>query len=360
MTRVSEITEHWFGLCRKAPTFRTAPASLTAPPETMLADRPDSSGSGRIRLGVNIAAASLKTMVKNRYLLGFSLLTGLAMFFLIVAKVWDVQQFDNTLPFLVTISSGNASIVFDPWLFVVELICLSCFIFMLADRVIHRMGEQENTTIMIHEGFTGAVTYAAPLALLSNGMALIATMAFGILSGIEFFGDIVINIQMLIIGIPDAYIPYGDVMAFFYSFSLLFINTVLFLVALCLVPVIARKKTGPGPALAGLISLIRRTWCEILGCILVYGTIALLVAAVALVIGNLPQLLFHGYSYHATVLTHPLMMVVYYGFILACFILMAAVFTAAGVASENLYPAKKSAGISGIPEGSLKKPEHAS
>jgi hypothetical protein len=67
----------------------------------MFADRPDSSGSGRIRLGVNIAAASLKTMVRNRHLLVFSFLSGLAMFFLIVAKVWDVQQFDETLPLLI-------------------------------------------------------------------------------------------------------------------------------------------------------------------------------------------------------------------------------------------------------------------
>lgn len=360
MTPVSETAEHWLGLCRKPPTFRTAPALLTAQQEIMLADRPDSSGSGRIRMGVSIAAASLKTIIRNRDLLVFALLSGLAMFFFIVAKVWDVQQFDETLPGLITIPFGNSLIVFDPWLFLVELICLSCFAILLASLVLQRNRNEVKKTVTFSEGFAGARTHIGPLAVLSLAMALIATIAFGIISETGFFGDIVMSIQMAIIWIPDAYIPYGDVMAFFYSFILLDINTVLFLFALCLVPGIVLKKTGPVPAPAGLVSLIRRTWREMLGCILVYGTIVLIVAAAALVIGQLPQLLYQGYSYHATVLTHPLMIVVYYGFILACSIIMAAGFTAAGVAIADLYHVGKSNGISGIPEGSLKKPEHAS
>jgi len=360
MARVSEIAEHWFGLCRKPPMFRTAPAFLTVPPETMLADRPDSSGSGRIRHGVSIATGSLKTMVRNRYLLGFSFLAGLMMFFLIVAKVWDVQQFNETLPLLITIPCGTSFIVFDPWFFLVELICLFCFTILLAGLVLQRNGNEVKKTVTFREGFAGAFTDIGPLFVMSLAMALIATLAFGIISGIEFFGDIVMLIQMAIIWIPDAYIPYGDVMAFLYSFILLDINTVLVLFALWLVPVIVLKKTGPVHARGRSITLIQRTWREMLGCILVYGTIIVGVTAVALVIGQLPQLLYQGYSYHATVLTHPLMIVVYYGFILACAIIMAAGFTAAGVAIADLYHVGKSDGISGMPEGNLKKPEHAS
>ena len=359
MTGISKTAEHWFGLCPKAPPFRTAPALLTAPPETMVADRPDNSGSGRIQRGVSIAAASLKTIVRNRNLLVFSFLSGLAMFFLIVAKVWDVQQFDETLPLLITIPFGTSFIVFDPWFFLVELICLSCFTILLAGLVLQRNGNEVKKTVTFSEGFAGAGTHIGPLAVMSLALALIATMAFGIISGIEFFGDIVMLIQMAIIWIPNAYIPYGDVMAFFYSFLLLDINTVLFLFAICLVPLIVLKKTGPVPAPGGLISLVRRTWREILGCIIVYGTIIAGVIAVALVIGQLPQQLYQGYSYHATVLTHPLMIVVYYGFILACSIIMAAGFTAAGVAVADLYHVGRSNGMSGIPGGSLKKPEPA-
>jgi hypothetical protein len=360
MTRVSEIADHWFGLCRKPPAFRTAPALPVARQEILLGDRPDSSGSGRIRLGVSIAAASLKTIVKNRNLLIFALLSGLAMFIFIVAKVWDVQQFDETLPGLITIPWNNSLIVFDPWLFLVELICLSCFAILLAGLVLQRDGNEGKKTVTFSEGFAGARTHIGQLALLSLAMALIATIAFGIIAKTGFFGDIVMRHQMAIIRIPDAYIPYGDVMAFFYSFLLLDINTVLFFLALCLVPVIVLKKPGPGPAPVAMISLLWRTGREILGCILVYGTIVLGVAAAALVVGQLPQLLFQGYSYHATVLTLPLMVVVYYGFILACSIIMAAGFTAAGVAGAKLYRVGTGSGTAGLPEANLKKPEHAS
>lgn len=337
MTAIPEITGYWFGLCRKQPAFRTAPALLTAQQEIILANRPDSSGSGRIRLGASIAADSIRTIIRNRNLLVFSLLSGLAMFFTILAKVWDVQQFDETLPGLITIPFNSSLIVFDPWLFLVEVICQSCFVILLAGLFLQRNGNEGEKTVTFREGFAGAHTHIAPLAILSLAMALIATIAFGVISGIDFFGDIVMRTQMAIIWIPHAYIPYGDVMAFFYSFLLLDINTALFLFTLCLVPGIVLKKTGPVPAPAGRISVIRRTWREILGCILVYGTLVLGVAAAALVVGQLPDLLYQGYSYHATVLTHPLMAVVYYGFILACSIFMAAGFTAAGVVCAKLY-----------------------
>jgi hypothetical protein len=360
MTGISDTAEYWFGLCRKPPAFRTAPALLTAQQEIMLGDRPGSSGSGRVRLGVSIAAASLKTIVRNRNLLVFALLSGLAMFFFIVAKVWDVQQFDETLPGLITIPWNTSLIVFDPWLFLVELICLSCFAILLAGLVLQRDGNEGKKTVTFREGCAGARTHIGPLAVLSLAMALIATIAFGIISGIEFLGDIVMSTQMAIICIPHAYIPYGDVMAFFYSFLILDINTVLFLFALCLVPGIVLKKTGPFPSPAGLISLVRRTWREILGCILVYGTIIVGVTAIALVVGQLPDILYQGYSYHATVLTHPLMAGVYYGFILACSIIMAAGFTAAGVAGAKIYRIGEFERISGRPEENMKKPEHAS
>jgi hypothetical protein len=54
------------------------------------------------------------------------------------------------------------------------------------------------------------------------------------------------------------------------------------------------------------------------------------------------------------------MTVACYGFLLTCFLLMAAGYTAAGVAISDLYHGGKSPGLSGIPEGSMKKPEHAS
>lgn len=338
LLRVSEIIYEWTGWCPNSPALRSAPSVLMVPPETMHADRPDGSGpagrSGSVRLGTHIAVDSLKMIVRNRYLLGLSLLSGLAMFFLIVAKMWDVQHFHDSLPFLITISSGSTSIVFDPWLFVVELICLSCFIFVLADRVLHRNGDRENTPVMVPEGFAGTVAYAAPLAILSNGMALIATIAFEILYNGEFFTDMIVAQILAVFWIPNTYIPYGDVMAFYITFILLFINIILFLAALWLVPAIVLKLRAGVPDHGGSMALIQKTWREVLGCILVGGTIVIGVIAIAFAVSQLPYML--HYENDPTASGHPFIMIVYYGFILACMVLMAAGFTAAGVAVEEL------------------------
>jgi hypothetical protein len=358
----SETIHGWLGWCPNTPALRTAPLVRTVPHETMHADRPGGSGpagrSGRVRLGISIATGSLKTMVRNRYLLGFSFFSGLVMFILLVAKVWDVQHWENTLPFDITLTFGNSPMVFDPWLFLAEAICLTCFTLVLAGLVLHR--NRGMTPVTIRGGFAGVGTHTVPLSILSIALALIATMVFAIVSQTGFFMDLVMYIQMAVIWIPNAYIPYGDVTVFFYSFILLFINIFLFLVALFLVPVIVLKTEGLVPALRGLITLITRTRSEILGSILVYGAIVLMVAFAALVIGHLPQMLFDGYSFHATVRTHPLMMVVDYGFILGCMILMAAGCTAAGVATADMFTIKKIDGMNGIPEDTGKTPEPAS
>jgi hypothetical protein len=350
------------GWCPNAPAMHTAPAVLMVAPETIHADRPDGSGpagrSGRVRFGVSIAAGSLKTMVRNRYLLGFSFLSGLVMFFLIMAEVGDLKHFNKTLPFQINIPLSNSFIVFDPWLFLVEMICLSSFTFLLAGLVLHRNGVKKPVTI--REGYTGVAAHAGPLAVLSIAMALIATIMFAIVFQSQFFVKIGGAIVSAFFWIPYDYVLDEISSTLQISFQILFINIIPFLVALCLVPVIVREKKGLVPALAGSITLIQRTWREILGCILVYGTIVLLVVAVALVIGKLPELLYDRGFYLSMYLGHLLMTVVYYGFILACLILMAAGFTSAGVAIANLYRVGKSDGISGIPEGDMKNPEPVS
>lgn len=356
MTSMSEITGYWCGLCRKAPMLRTAPALHTTPPETILADRPDSSGSGRIRQGISIATGSLKTMVRDRFLLGFSFLFGLVMFFLLVAKVWDVQNWENTLPFDVTLAFGNSYLVIDPWLFLIETIGIFCFTILLACVILRRDCDGSHEHVTLREGFFRARAYAGPLAIISLEFALIATVVFGIVYRTELFTDIIFGYFAPFFWIPSEYVPYGDVSAIYISFIIMFINICLFLISLWLVPVIVLKKRLI-PALAGSADLIKKIWHEMLGCILVYGTIVLGVAVVALVIGELPYLFYQGYD--SINRGHPLMMVVYYGFILACFVLMAASFSAAGVAIADLYQIGKSSGTSDISDGCLKKPEHA-
>jgi hypothetical protein len=347
------------GWCPNSPALRTAPAVLMARPETIHPGQPAGIGpADRVRLGVSIAAGSLKTTVRSRYLLGFSFLAGLMMFLLIVAKVWDVQNWWNTLPFHISIPVGNAFLVLDPWLFLIEMICLFCFTILLAGLILHRDANREHAPVTFREGFSGVRTHAGPLAVLSIELALIATAVFEIVYQSDFLTESIAGpIVTAFFWIPFEYVPYGDVSALYISSLILVINICLFLIALCLVPIIVPGNERLIPALAGLVNLIKKTLCEILGCILVYGTIVLGVACAAFMIGHLPEMLYQGYD--ATMRGHPFMMVVDYGFILTCLILMAACFTAAGVAITDLSRIGKSDGLSGIPKGSLKKPEAA-
>jgi len=361
MTQVSEIAEHWFGLCRKAPTFRTAPALITAPPETILADRPDSSGSERIRHGVSIAAGSLKAVIRNRHLLWFSLLPGILMTFLFALIYWTKGHVYYD-PFVIRVPLGDFIQWFDPRLLPILAFCLFCFTILMAGLILYRNADRSLSPLTLREGFAGGRAHAGTLASMSIALALAGTILIAVVSSdnLDFFANISFPLM-------DAFLPYHWFLPSSLEFTItilffgtiLFVNTIMFLALLYVVPVIVLENKGLGPALAGSVILIRRTWYEMLGCLLVYGTIIIGVTAVALVIGQLPQMIYQGYSYHATVLTHPLMTVIYYGFILACSIIMAAGFTAAGVAIADLYHVGKSNGISGMPEGKLKKPEHA-
>ena len=46
MTRVSEIAEHWFGLCRKPPVFHASRADIVNRPEPAHEGLPDGGGGG--------------------------------------------------------------------------------------------------------------------------------------------------------------------------------------------------------------------------------------------------------------------------------------------------------------------------
>jgi hypothetical protein len=147
----------------------------------------------------------------------------------------------------------------------------------------------------------------------------------------------------------------------FFAVEIMVINSLLFLAALYLVPAIVLDKKGLVQALAGSVTLLRRTWRELLGCTLVFGLIVIGVAAVALLIGQSPALLSHDYDFFISRSRGYLpMMVVCYGFIIACWALMAVGFTTAGVALADLYTHGKGNGISGTTEGDRKKPEPAS
>jgi hypothetical protein len=350
--RLSELIHAWMGWCPNAPAIHTAPSALVVTPGTIHPAEPGSSGpggsSGRVRSGIHIAMGSLKAMLRDRRLLWFSVLASLVMLFLIVVEEWTVAHIQSSMPFLIAIPVGNSFLmypflIFDTRLFLVELVCLSCFTILLAALVLYRNEKDTSPSITIRKAFAGVGAYAGPLATLSGMMALSGTLLYEIISQSQFFGKIVMTISMAVFYLPYAYyLPDTLSAAIFISVIIMFINIILFLVALYVVPVIVLEKKGLVPALAGSLSLMKKTWRELLGCAVIYSAIVLVVAAIALVIGQSPYLLNHDFDFFINMSRGQLMMMtVCFLFLTMCWVMMAAGFTAGGIAITDLYACGK-------------------
>lgn len=378
MRLLSEIADLWLGLCRKPPAIRTAPALIVLESETVQPLKPDGSGPagrpGRIRDGISIATASLKALVRDRRLLGFAFLTGLVMLFLILAEGWSHRYIDPAFPMTILIGGSsfyvsfqylwvgipfkNTHIIFYWGLFLIELVCLSGFILVLTGLLLYRNGNGGRTPVTFRQGLSVVRQSFGSLAALSLGMALIASFAYGYIFGNLFLGRI-IQFIMELFWIPYAYyapqnwalhsIYYS---AYFAAIEMMVINFLLFLAVLYLVPAIVLEKKGIIPALAGSITLFRRTWRELLGCLMVFAIIVLGIFAVGVLIGQTPNLFNHDYDFFLSPSRGYLpMMIACYGFIASCWVLMAVGFSAAGIATADLYRIGKSNGISGTFEG---------
>jgi hypothetical protein len=345
MRHVSEVIRGWLGWCPNAPVIQTAPADLAVPSATAHPAQPSSGGTdggqGRIRRGIGIATGSITIMVRNRHLLWFSLLAGIVILFLIVAEGWSVTHYSFIpLPYSIWIPFGDSSlIVFNLQLFLIEGICMSCFNPLLAGLILYRNRSNAKKPITIREALDRVNVHAGPLATLSVGLALVATVLFELASQSQIIGKMELGISLTLFHIPYAYyIPNAVFSALYFSFEIMVINIVLLLLALYVVPGIVLENKGLLPALAGSVTLMKKTWCEMLGCILVFGAIILLVVAVALVIGQSPLLLNHDYDFFLQISRGKILMtVVCYGFLLACGVLMAIGSTVMGIAIMELY-----------------------
>ncbi|MGD0079596.1 MAG: hypothetical protein ABSB80_02990 [Methanoregula sp.] len=355
--QISEVIRGYLGWCPNAPVMRTAPAVLVIPSVTVNPAQSDGGGAaggpGRIRRGISIATGSIKTLIRDKRLLWFSFLAGLVILFLVVAEGWNVTHYDSTLPARIFIPFGDSFFsVFDIRLFLIEGICLSCFTLLLAGLVFYRNGNGVKKPVTIREGFDGVNVNAGPLAALSVVMALAATILFEITSQSQVIGKIELGISLTLFHIPYAYyIPNEVFSALYFSFEIMVINIVLFAIALYVVPGIVLENKGLLPALAGSVTLVKKTWREMLGCILVLGAILIPVAAIALLIGQSALLLNHDYDFFLQVSRgQVLMTIVCYGFLLACGILMAVGSTATGIAIGALYASGRTNTVQPVPE----------
>jgi len=347
MTFPSAVKDCWFGLCRKAPVLHAVTAMMPGISVVSQSIQPSSgrnTGSpARIRRGISIAAESIRALFREMQLLWFPLLSGFVILFLVLAERWNLVHIDSSsaasglfsIPF-----SDPYLIVFDLRLFLIEAVCLSGFTLLLAVLVLFRSARKNDNPIAFRSAFSASLGYAGTLAALSVTMAFAATVLLEIAAQNQVTGTIVSVITRAMFWLPYAYYftPNGIFTTLFLSFQMMAANTVLFLIALYVVPVIVMENKGLFPALTGSARLMMRTLREILGCALVFGTIVLVVALLGLVIGQSPALLNYDYDFFLRESRgQVLMMVACYGFLLACGVLMALGSTVLGVAVTDLY-----------------------
>jgi hypothetical protein len=229
--------------------------------------------------------------------------------------------------------------VIDTRLLLIEMICFSCFTILLAGLVIYRTGNGVGRPHRIREAFTGIGARMGPLAALSVLMALSGTFLYEIISQSQFFGNIFMTFSMAVFYLPYAYYLSDPLSAAIYiSVKIMIVTIFLFLVALYVVPVIVVEQKGLVPSLTRSCAVMRGTWREILGCVVVFGAIILGIFAVALVIGQSPFLLDRDFDFFINMSRgQPLMMIFCFLFLTTIWLMMAAGFTAAGIAITDLY-----------------------
>jgi hypothetical protein len=283
MTRVTEIAEHWFGLCRKPPVLRASLADMVNLPEHAHEGLPDGSGGGlgAIRRGIGAALSGLRTLNRNRQLLWFTLLAVLvlagnticqgALFYI----NWIMP--DGIVPLVLC--------------FIIEFATLVCLVFLLAGLVLSIPSGKEGSASFF-AGIAGAKKYKKAVVLWS----LILALAGMLLDRIffypgGFFWPFSSFLLSLLIQFPFtlnlnpstfAEIPgYGGRSLLFWTYPYGFgealtfsaINLFLFILTAFVVPFIVLEQKTFRVAVVGSFALIRKTWIEAAACAAFLGVI---------------------------------------------------------------------------------------
>ena len=371
ITHFSDIIHEWMSWCPNAPTMRTAPELLVAQAETVYADRPEGSGSagrsGRVRLGVSIAAGSLETLAQNRQLLWFTLLAGLVLA-------------GNTI--------GYGALRYIDWImsdeivlrlvlrFLIEFATLFCLVFLLAGLVLSISSKKEGSASFFVE-LAGAKKYLKAIFLWYLVLALAGMLLHRIffypggffwpfssflLSTINQF-PFTLNLN------PSTFseIPgYGGRSLLFWTYPYGFedaltfsaINVFLFILTAFVVPFLVLEQKTLREAVVESFAMMKKTWVEVAACAVFLGVVVFGVFVTYLLVQGA-----HGMVTPPNLLYAPptdtwiALGLLYY---LVLFSIAFVVATVGGIATLNLYKIGKSNGISGKPEGNYQKPEPAS
>jgi hypothetical protein len=273
------------GWCPNAPTVRTVPAILIADTGAIQSLQPDGGpgGAGRIGRGFSFATGSIKTLVGNKRLLWFSLLAGLVIAFLFTGEF--ALRIFGTYP--------HPEMAYPVWLgltFALELVTVFSLNLLLAGLILRVSPDLARRSTTVHEVFFRVRSIFGWSVILS----VIGTALFILLS--QYSGPVFLSLFSLVTQFPLNFvlepslagpgpIASGWHAAFAAEAALLImiINVVLIALTLFVVPVILLEHKRLAGAVAESAALFRKTWAEILGCLLVFVLALLAISLVSVV-----------------------------------------------------------------------------
>ncbi len=295
MTGISEITEHWFGLCRKPPAVRTSQTCIGIPLGSVHGGLPSGGGggSGTVRRGIGAALSGMRILNRNRHLLWFTLLAGLVLAGNAICQ--------SVLPLIGWFLPPS---IFELFVrqFLIELATLFCLVFLLAGLFLSISSKKEGSASFFAE-LAGAKKYLKPIFLWSVILALAGMLLFIIFTYFVYspgwlpreflFLDIVRenNLLRMISQFPFNFTldprlfsqlpgeggrsllfgisPFGFIDTLIFSA----INLLLFVLTLFVVPLIVLDQKTLREAVVRSFALIRKTWDEVAACALFLGVI---------------------------------------------------------------------------------------
>jgi hypothetical protein len=367
MTRVSEIAEHWFGLCRKPPVFRASQRGIDNQPQPAYECRPDGDGgSGTIRRGIGAALSGMGTLNRNRQLLWFTLLAGLVLAGNTIGQGALRSIGRNMQPDIIVSYALEFFIAFAT---------LFCLVFLLAGLVLS-ISSKKTGTASFFEGLCGAKKFIKPIVLWSVVLALAGMLLFSI--WFYFFVWLPPEFRFLNIFGPFNFVTstitqfpfnwtldwnmfteipgYGgrSLLLWIYPFgfteTLIFSAITLFLLALTpfVVPLVVLEQKTIREAVVGSLAMMKKTWAEVAACALFLGVVVSGVFLTYLLIQAASGMV----SPYETVNFHPpdtwIALAIFYN--LALLTVAFVVATVGGIAVQHLYISAKSRQITGSPD----------
>jgi hypothetical protein len=288
-TQVSERIHKWMCWCPMAPDMRTASGELSTPRVTAKFLEPDggTGGPGRVYRGVRLAAGSTKFLAKNKRLLWFSFLTGLAILFMFVS-VFSLMVY-TSYPYPEINYPAFLTLVFA-----IQLVTLFFLYFLLAGIILNVSSGFSGKPVTVREGLLRTKVHLRAILDWSAMMAILGTVLYAIL--LQYFYDPVVGLSSLLNQFPFYFVLRPEILgtgpiggdshvltAVNFTLFAMITNSVLFVLAPFVIPAIIFEKKNIARAVRESLALTKKSRAEILSCILVFCLVLLAVSLTSLI-----------------------------------------------------------------------------